>query len=82
MFPEWAWGRAFRTAERLMVKRQGMGQGGYFKGSVDDIMLRHYRVCDIYWEFGDAAYIMVLATAICSMQTTIPTSCAANRVMM
>ena len=52
------------------------------RGSVDDITLRHYGACDIYWEFGDAVYIMVPATAVCSTQTTIPTPHAANRVTM
>ena len=50
------------------------------KGSVDDITLCHYGACDIYQEFGDMVYIMVLATVVCSMQTMIPTLCTANHV--
>ena len=62
-----------------MVKRQGMGWGGHFKGMVDDVTLRHYGVCDIYWEFGDTVYVTVPLTVICSNRMTAPTLREANR---
>ena len=64
-----------------MVKDKERAREVILKGLVDDVTLPHYGACDIYWEFGDAVYITVPATAICSMQTMVPTPCTANRVM-
>ena len=58
-------------------KRNGLARL-FLKGMVDDIRLHHYGVSDTYREFGDAVYVMVPATAICSMQTMAPTPRAAN----
>ena len=44
----------------LMVERQRMSWWVILKGPVDDVMLRHYRACNIYREFSDAFYIMIL----------------------
>ena len=54
------------TARQLLVKKTlNTGRGPYLRGPADDVMLRQYGMCDICQSFGDAFYIMALATVVC-----------------
>ena len=60
-----------------------MGRAGYLKGlvgPVDDVTPHHYGMCDIYWMFSDAVYVMALATAVCRMMLTVPRGLTVSRV--
>ena len=46
-------------------KTLNTGRGPYLRGPADDVMLRHYRACDICRSFGDTVCVTVPATAIC-----------------
>ena len=50
----------------------------FLKGLVDDVMLHHYWAYDIYWEFSDAVYVTIPATAVCDMQMMTPALRIAN----
>ena len=51
-----------------MFKDLEYGPGRVFKGSVDDVTLQHYGAYDTYQRFGDAVYVMALATIVCKQR--------------
>ena len=46
-------------------KTLNTGWGPYLRGPADDIMLHHYRACDICQSFSDAICVTAQATAVC-----------------
>ena len=60
-----------------------MGRVGHLKGlagPADDIMPRHYGMCNIYRMFSDKVYVMVPATVICKMVLPVPCTLTASQL--